>query len=207
MNTNCISRIDTPGVINRVSRLFHGNAKLIEGFNTFLPVGYRIEVPDPMNPNNITVTTPQGTLHNPGQTIPGFGTNLSQPFPVADPVLVGHASRPASRPMTPVRQHHILNTQPLPLAALDPASLYHANQQTNEAASLLGNLNNGAKSDNNGEFYHAIKYLNKIKASYEDENNTYKQFLDILQTYQKDQKNITDVRFFQFSIVLLLTFV
>ncbi|KIL59028.1 hypothetical protein M378DRAFT_169908 [Amanita muscaria Koide BX008] len=33
--------VDTPGVIQRVSRLFHGNPNLIPGFNTFLPVGYR----------------------------------------------------------------------------------------------------------------------------------------------------------------------
>jgi hypothetical protein len=37
-------RIDTPGIIDRLVELFHGNASLIEGFNTFLPPGYRIEV-------------------------------------------------------------------------------------------------------------------------------------------------------------------
>eukprot|EP00968_Pinguiococcus_pyrenoidosus_P018881 scaffold1954_cov268-Pinguiococcus_pyrenoidosus.AAC.318 len=38
-------RIDTPGVIRCVSNLFRGNAKLILGFNTFLPDGYKIEIP------------------------------------------------------------------------------------------------------------------------------------------------------------------
>ncbi|XP_067249669.1 paired amphipathic helix protein Sin3b-like [Chanodichthys erythropterus] len=37
--------IDTPGVINRVSRLFHGHPDLVLGFNAFLPPGYRIEIP------------------------------------------------------------------------------------------------------------------------------------------------------------------
>eukprot|EP00957_Ditylum_brightwellii_P120881 9219190-Ditylum_brightwellii.AAC.1 len=37
--------IDTPGVIQRVSSLFHGNKKLVLGFNTFLPEGYKIELP------------------------------------------------------------------------------------------------------------------------------------------------------------------
>lgn len=37
-------RIDTPGVINRVSNLFKGHPDLIVGFNTFLPPGYKIEV-------------------------------------------------------------------------------------------------------------------------------------------------------------------
>ncbi len=37
--------IDTPGVICRVVTLFHGNTRLVLGFNTFLPEGYRIELP------------------------------------------------------------------------------------------------------------------------------------------------------------------
>jgi len=32
--------IDTPGVMEQVSKLFRGNNKLILGFNTFLPDGY-----------------------------------------------------------------------------------------------------------------------------------------------------------------------
>jgi Paired amphipathic helix repeat len=40
------------------------------------------------------------------------------------------------------------------------------------------------------EFDHAIQYLNKIKTRYpDDQNNTYKQFLEILQTYRKEQQN------------------
>ena len=55
------ARIDTPGVIERVSNLFHGHPALIQGFNTFLPAGYRIETGDNADPNTITVTTPAGT--------------------------------------------------------------------------------------------------------------------------------------------------
>ncbi|ORX58826.1 hypothetical protein DM01DRAFT_1301529 [Hesseltinella vesiculosa] len=54
--------IDTPGVIERVSTLFKGHPMLISGFNTFLPPGYRIECStDPMEPDVIRVTTPNGT--------------------------------------------------------------------------------------------------------------------------------------------------
>lgn len=54
--------IDTPGVIERVSSLFAGFPALIQGFNTFLPVGYRIECSvDAHEMNMITVTTPSGT--------------------------------------------------------------------------------------------------------------------------------------------------
>lgn len=36
-------RIDTPGVIGRVTEIFKGNHALILGFNTFLPPGFKIE--------------------------------------------------------------------------------------------------------------------------------------------------------------------
>lgn len=53
--------IDTPGVIERVSSLFAGHPELIQGFNTFLPPGYRIECGTVDDPNAIRVTTPMGT--------------------------------------------------------------------------------------------------------------------------------------------------
>ena len=50
--------IDTPGVISRVSNLFRGHNDLIEGFNTFLPPGYKIEV----NENDsVQFTAPNST--------------------------------------------------------------------------------------------------------------------------------------------------
>jgi hypothetical protein len=45
--------IDTPGVIRRVSQLFgHAHTELILQFNTFLPVGYKIDPQDLMDPNH-----------------------------------------------------------------------------------------------------------------------------------------------------------
>jgi paired amphipathic helix protein Sin3a len=58
------SSIDTPGVIKRVSELFAGHPNLIQGFNTFLPPGYRIECGEG-NPSHIRVTTPMGTTLQP----------------------------------------------------------------------------------------------------------------------------------------------
>ncbi|KIJ54305.1 hypothetical protein M422DRAFT_241556 [Sphaerobolus stellatus SS14] len=43
------------------------------------------------------------------------------------------------------------------------------------------------------EFYHAIQYINRIKTRFSDEPETYKQFLEILQTYQKEQRLLHDV--------------
>ncbi|KAJ2170719.1 Transcriptional regulatory protein sin3, partial [Coemansia sp. RSA 532] len=53
--------IDTPGVIERVSRLFYGSMSLIQGFNTFLPPGYRIECSDDPA-EGVRVTTPSGSI-------------------------------------------------------------------------------------------------------------------------------------------------
>lgn len=52
--------IDTPGVIQQVSQLFHGYNKLILGFNTFLPDGYKIELPLEGDDATMTVITPLG---------------------------------------------------------------------------------------------------------------------------------------------------
>jgi len=70
---------------------------------------------------------------------------------------------------------------------------------TAAAASFLGSLPGGRQqepstssnivqvdTENHGQFNHAIQYLNKIKARYNDDQDTYKQFLDILQTYQRE---------------------
>ncbi|TPX35347.1 hypothetical protein SmJEL517_g02267 [Synchytrium microbalum] len=43
------------------------------------------------------------------------------------------------------------------------------------------------------EFNHAITYVNKIMNRFAGERETYKQFLEILQTYQKEQKPIQEV--------------
>ncbi|KAJ2925668.1 hypothetical protein H1R20_g11426, partial [Candolleomyces eurysporus] len=181
--------IDTPGVIQRVSQLFHGNPALIQGFNTFLPQGYRIDI-SPDHDHTITVTTPMGT------TTQSTGTNvilsrttrempaLAGPglvYPGVPPILAGPA-----RALTPHGYH-------------DPASFSPGFQQQTTAASFLGNLNknNGAggpalEPGPPSEFNHAIQYLNRIKARYTDDQNTYKQFLDILQTYQREGKNSQD---------------
>lgn len=214
-----LSSIDTPGVIDRVSKLFNGNPYLIQGFNTFLPVGYRIEVSaDPSDPNTITVTTPQGTTTKStnGTVIsprpprdpqalppPGHGNPLL--YPPSAPPPAPTANIPggsASRSHTPAAYHITPHGQvPFDLNALPPAfTPGQPSQPSNQvaaAASFLGNLhgrqappaaNSAAQvdKDGNGQFNNAIQYLNKIKLRYSDDPETYKQFLDVLQTYKKD---------------------
>lgn len=84
------NRIDTPGVIQRVSTLFNGHPALIQGFNTFLPPGYRIECGTEDNPDAIRVTTPSGTntlsMPHPRRSMDGTGE--------MGPGLVGSHGRP-----------------------------------------------------------------------------------------------------------------
>lgn len=51
----------------------------------------------------------------------------------------------------------------------------------------------GRRPDTTVEFNTAIAYVNKIKSRFKDKPDTYKQFLEILQTYQRDGKEITEV--------------
>ncbi|KAJ8473776.1 hypothetical protein ONZ51_g7657 [Trametes cubensis] len=103
--------IDTPGVIERVSNLFHGHPALIQGFNTFLPAGYRIETTAHPDPNYITVTTPAGTTTqatngafnyaNAGGNIPpGPGAMPLEPEP---PIVSQETLKPALDYVTKVK--------------------------------------------------------------------------------------------------------
>jgi len=81
-----------------------------------------------------------------------------------------------------------------PLARLPPPQTFSPAPQglTTAVASVLGNMGNKTQVERApaAEFDHAILYLNKIKTRYpDDQNNTYKQFLEILQTYRKEQQN------------------
>ncbi|KAF3073564.1 Paired amphipathic helix protein pst1 [Trichoderma lentiforme] len=220
--------IDTPGVINRVSELFAGHPNLIQGFNTFLPPGYRIECGAGNDPNTIRVTTPMGTTV---QSIAGRG-----PQPDGHGLAVGgqplfpeRGSQWQQRPQhsiespeaafsTPVQNganlfvqaatqgafdgpggHQQRNPPQMPGSAGPPGGPNARNAHTPMPTSGPGAVNGGAANPANMErrgpveFNHAISYVNKIKNRFQDKPEIYKQFLEILQTYQREQKPIQDV--------------
>uniref|UniRef100_A0A8C8GII3 Paired amphipathic helix protein Sin3b n=1 Tax=Oncorhynchus tshawytscha TaxID=74940 RepID=A0A8C8GII3_ONCTS len=78
--------IDTPGVINRVSQLFHGHPDLVLGFNAFLPPGYRIEIPK----NGVVF------LHATGSPVAEAGSAQSEA--VASPESISSSSGPPEPP-------------------------------------------------------------------------------------------------------------
>ncbi|KAH1625351.1 hypothetical protein KXX21_006781 [Aspergillus fumigatus] len=263
--------IDTPGVIQRVSTLFNGHPALIQGFNTFLPPGYRIECGTEDNPDAIRVTTPSGT-----NTL-----NMPRPRPSMDPAgdmgpaggMGSHGRTdyyeqarpgwqqqpqgqqqqgnlpasysPGSRMMGPgmfgqgaqgqPQDHHFdYPTQQEQQAAAGAAAMAHQqdqrgvsqlqgaaaasaamgragmmqvspasaqasgmNQPMNSLAGIGSGMLQGSQADLNKrgpvEFNHAISYVNKIKNRFASAPEIYKQFLEILQTYQRESKPIQDV--------------
>jgi paired amphipathic helix protein Sin3a len=193
--------------------LFQGNPDLIQGFNTFLPPGYHIQCSQDASRDatQITVTTPLGTITQTGgfnpiripratdalppppppaaPPAPQFGSGLPHPLP---PVGTGVASR-ATTPL-PLPAFHLPHLQGA--FAPGPAPLTPGAQSTSHAASLLGNLNvhaRGTPATQQTEFNHAIHYLNQIKTRFAGQPDTYKQFLEILQAYQKDQRAVQHV--------------
>ncbi|MCJ1477564.1 Transcriptional regulatory protein sin3 [Lambiella insularis] len=265
--------IDTPGVIDRVSNLFNGHPELIQGFNTFLPPGYRIECGTNDDPNSIRVTTPMGTTvssmtniqnHMNGSTNGGLlDTNRPSPRQSYNDngyrILEGawdHANQsnntlegpfspsaqsavpPIYRQQTPSRQGqgNYYNPGGEEQAVADAAIIAH--QQEQRAVSQLQNAISATVDGNHGrptpmqmspgggptsalgqavaglsgvgmnlqagpqvglekrapvEFNHAISYVNKIKNRFATQPEIYKQFLEILQTYQRESKPIQDV--------------
>ncbi|CAO3665162.1 unnamed protein product [Umbelopsis ramanniana] len=168
--------IDTPGVIERVSTLFRGHPALISGFNTFLPPGYRIECSLDINDQDvIKVTTPTGTTTTKG----GALLHLSREGQTSNgsPSYYGNTYEPATHPTSIV--HHGMPQ-------------YHEEAGPHPGPGQQDQL----PPDNRRapvEFNHAINYVNKIKNKFGNEPDTYKQFLEILQTYQKEQKPIQEV--------------
>ncbi|KAI0473978.1 hypothetical protein GGR56DRAFT_676421 [Xylariaceae sp. FL0804] len=239
--------IDTPGVINRVSELFAGHPNLIQGFNTFLPPGYRIECGAGNDPNTIRVTTPMGTtvqsitgraqgegahgqfgsnapfsnhrsgnwqqqsqphtsIESPEATFSAPATNGPNPFGPSHGPSGGPFDGPAgSAQQQQQQQHqqpqqqqqraasHTQNNATTPSAPAGRSALTPTPGMPQGGSSGGSNQQSSMEKRGPVEFNHAISYVNKIKNRFQDKPEIYKQFLEILQTYQREQKPIQDV--------------
>lgn len=162
-------------MIDRVSTLFRGHPNLIQGFNTFLPPGYKIECSlDPSDPNPIRVTTPSGTT-----TRPNLNGSYAQRW--------GNASGESQN------QQQVTHSQESP--QLQHGSTGHQYSPEQQHPQGEQQLAQDEQQQNGGqiEFNHAISYVNKIKTRFANQPDIYKQFLEILQTYQREQKPIGEV--------------
>ncbi|KAI0302797.1 hypothetical protein B0F90DRAFT_1627282 [Multifurca ochricompacta] len=166
--------IDTPGVIQRVASLFHGHPSLIQGFNTFLPVGYRIEVgSDAQSSEVITVTTPSGTMLQ-STTTPGITPSIPPPPPApapsAPPPESGQLSsdRPPATAPTPSSALGLSNTPKLSGGSIDTPTLDNHERQ---------------------ELGPAMDYVQRIKTRFSNDPDTYKQFLEILSSHKSSENS------------------
>uniref|UniRef100_A0A8C7XXM3 Paired amphipathic helix protein Sin3b n=1 Tax=Oryzias sinensis TaxID=183150 RepID=A0A8C7XXM3_9TELE len=179
--------IDTPGVINRVSQLFHGHPDLVLGFNAFLPPGYRIEIPK----NGVAfLQSPFSAQVSPGQ----HGKNLTPP-------AVGSSSGPASTVHAeagPVQTSEVKTPSSESSSSTGPAeppsrlSLPLTKESHNPAA--VSSVSPPASETSPVEFDSAISYVNKIKNRFLDHPEIYRAFLEILHTYQKEQLEAKESR-------------
>jgi paired amphipathic helix protein Sin3a len=266
MKTFKTQQLDTPGVIRRVSTLFRGNKKLVLGFNTFLPEGYKIEVPGD--------GPPVATYSAPGQGVTQIlGPGLGGPMAMASLTQVAGNSQgaakmngaaspqpsipppPHPRQGAPPMQHQPQQQQlqqgqsqsavpppshgPQPgpggvmpaeqMGSKPPPAQQHqssphgpssnghgqdghaptAGGPQPEMSSPQGPVQPGGTVPKQGygppqpppqdpkeppvEFDHAINYVTTIKKRFAGEPDTYKKFLEILHTYQKEQRGIKEV--------------
>uniref|UniRef100_H2L901 SIN3 transcription regulator family member Aa n=1 Tax=Oryzias latipes TaxID=8090 RepID=H2L901_ORYLA len=181
-------------VISRVSQLFKGHPDLIMGFNTFLPPGYKIEV---QTNDLVNVTTP-GQIHHitphgiSVQNIPitGAATQQQPPLPSAPTTA---APPPLTQP-TPPKPSKPLQSQVLTPSSQSSPSIPAYTSPRSPPVQLhppLSGTPTGPPLQNNQpvEFNHAINYVNKIKNRFQGQPDIYKAFLEILHTYQKEQRN------------------
>ncbi|TFY70749.1 hypothetical protein EVG20_g2247 [Dentipellis fragilis] len=166
--------IDTPGVISRVSTLFRGHPALIQGFNTFLPVGYRIDVGSDSRSNDfITVTTPSGTMRQAMSgpsglpTPPGVDSSLS----LSSEYGIGHGASVLAGPSSALGLS-IGNGVP---GGTRKGGSPEPRENGDDVA------RQGLKP--------AMDYVQRIKTRFSDDPDTYKQFLEILSSHKSNANN------------------
>ncbi|KAL5257487.1 hypothetical protein ACHWQZ_G012432 [Mnemiopsis leidyi] len=181
--------IDTPGVITRVSNLFRGRPELISGFNTFLPPGYKIEVQPAAGGGsnshafNVTlnISSNGGPNGQPNRVSTYHIISDRQTLPPTAPI-----TRPAPRPDLQQSSGAPQSVQQLSA----PVSSQPPKPQPPPGPPKPQGSANGIPAQ--PEFNQAISYVNKIKTRFQTEPEVYKTFMEILHTFQKDQKTVKD---------------
>ncbi|KAJ8409423.1 hypothetical protein AAFF_G00228240 [Aldrovandia affinis] len=180
--------IDTPGVINRVSQLFHGHPDLVLGFNAFLPPGYRIEIP---KNGVVSLQSPLSAQVSPGGQTRSMGT-------VAVGVAGGvSASPPAGAGCVQDEPAASLDSIPSSSGLPEPPSrlsLALPGPEGAQSGPLPSSSSPLGSEPSPVEFDSAISYVNKIKNRFLDHPEIYRSFLEILHTYQKEQLEMKEMR-------------
>ena len=149
----------------------------------------RPAAPAPAPPSRLSATS----------TVPPVTPAVAAALPQATPAPIPnpHNVVPAPNHVThnvvngvpvlrPPHELAVVKAKALAQGLPDPTATVGASAAATEAA-------RGGDGQIEIEFNHAITYVNKIKSRYKDKPDTYKQFLEILQTYQRDGRAITEV--------------
>uniref|UniRef100_A0A673HHK4 Paired amphipathic helix protein Sin3b n=1 Tax=Sinocyclocheilus rhinocerous TaxID=307959 RepID=A0A673HHK4_9TELE len=174
--------IDTPGVINRVSQLFHGHPDLVLGFNAFLPPGYRIEIPK----NGMAFL--QSPLSS--QVSPGPGRSTGSSVVSASSSAVAEAG---SAPNEAVTSPESIASSSGPPEQSSRLSLPLPSRES-QSQPATTSVSPPTSEPSPVEFDSAISYVNKIKNRFLDNPEIYRAFLEILHTYQKEQLEVKESR-------------
>jgi paired amphipathic helix protein Sin3a len=194
--------VDTPGVIRRVSKLFRGYNNLILGFNTFLPEGYKIRLAD-LERQDAEERAREAAATAQQQSMQG-GPSAAQrgpPPPHQQQPFRGYMANPPRDPSAqPPKQQEAPRKPPpqqQPAAGSGgrgskPAASQQGQRQPRSSPTAAA----GAPPPQQHqavEFDHAISYVTTIKRRFANDPSTYHQFLEILHTYQKEQRGIKEV--------------
>ncbi|XP_024909477.1 paired amphipathic helix protein Sin3a-like isoform X2 [Cynoglossus semilaevis] len=180
------------------------------GFNTFLPPGYKIEFQpnDKVNvttPGQIHYITPQGVSV---QSISASGTPSQvashhqhqappQPGPHSTPTTTTTTTTtpPVLTPPAPNKTSKAIQSPAhTPTSQPNPSIPSYAspNSPSIQSQTPVSSAPSGGPPLQNNqpvEFNNAINYVNKIKNRFHGQPEIYKAFLEILHTYQKEQRN------------------
>ena len=209
--------VDTPGVIDRVSRLFRGYNKLILGFNKFLPDGYKISLQDlerqdaeraarerqlaaQQNGAQAQVSYFPGQSRGPGQQ--SQSAHLQEaggmPGPSGSSPTQAYQKRPAGPPQAHPQGAQVGRPAGHPAQGVPPP-MQQAQQQQQPMGQHIPPrqppqpLQQQQQQHQAVEFDHAISYVTNIKKRFANDPGTYHAFLEILHTYQKEQRGIKEV--------------
>jgi paired amphipathic helix protein Sin3a len=208
--------VDTPGVINRVSNLFRGYNKLILGFNTFLPEGYKISLADLERVEQMRQQAEErASREKKPSPLPPHQINISQEK--SSPPMMDASMMPKQQQQ---QQHEWVQSPPPPhpqgIKQLPVQGLQQQQQQQRTSPGAVpsptprGGQQQQQQQQQHStpsqpqqqqqqqqhqavEFDHAISYVTTIKRRFANDSNTYHTFLEILHTYQKEQRGIKEV--------------
>lgn len=151
-NEQSSNRLDTPGVITRVTTLFDGHPTLVEGFNAFLPPGYRISDQSSTQKRRGPAANARGSENRGGgrnsKSTPSTSLPALSYSSVGVPPPSGHANAgPASTSLAASSLPTMPSTSTSSSSAGPSSALHVGNKQTHPPI----------------DFDEAVNYVTKIK--------------------------------------------